>query len=108
MNRFESELTKGNFVTSECTNCKNIVWPPANFCSECFGGVTWRGVNKEAKLIEFSKKDEGLFCIAEFENKIRILSTLKNSNKKPEIGQNLILENCGFKNGSYDFVLSIK
>jgi len=107
MNRFELELTKGNFVTSECEDCKKIVWPPSNFCNKCFGNVIWRGVKKKAKLIEFSKKDSDVFCIAEFEDKIRILSTLKNSDIDPKIGQELILENCGFKNGNYNFTLSV-
>ena len=107
MNRFEIELEKGNFVTSECSNCKEIVWPPSNFCSKCFGDVTWREVKKKAKLIEFSKKDGEAFCIAEFEDKIRILSTLNNSDTEPTLGQELILENCGFKNGNYNFILSL-
>ena len=107
MNRFESELTKGNFVTSECTNCMEIVWPPSNFCNKCFGDVTWREVQKKAKLIDFSKKNGESFCVAEFENKIRILSTLKSSDTEPKLGQDLILENCGFKNGNYDFTLSL-
>ena len=52
MNKFEIELGQGNFVTSECTNCKEIVWPPENFCSKCLGDVRWRKVLKKGKLIE--------------------------------------------------------
>ena len=108
MNKFEIELERGNFVTSECPHCKEIVWPPSNFCDKCFGDVNWRKVLKNAKLIEFSKKDGEGFCIAEFENKIRILATIKaGESEEPKIGQDLILENCGFKNGSYSFTLSL-
>ena len=108
MNKFENELEKGNFITSECSNCKEIVWPPSDFCSKCFRDVTWRNVLKKGKLIEFSKKDGKGFCIAEFENKIRILSTLIHSEfNKPKIGQKLILENCGIKNGQYYFESSL-
>lgn len=108
MNRFEIELEKGNFVTSECSNCKEIVWPPSDFCNKCFGDVTWRKVQKKGKLIEFSKKDGDAFCIAEFEDKIRIFSSLKHSDTEPKLGQDLILENCGFKNDKYNFILSLK
>jgi uncharacterized protein len=107
MNKFERELEKGNFVTSECSKCKEIVWPPRDFCSKCLREVAWRKVQKKGRLIEFSKKDTNRFCIAEFEDKIRILSTLKNSDTEPKIGQELILENCGFKNGNYNFILSM-
>ena len=104
MNKFERGLEEGNFVTSECSKCKEIVWPPTDFCSKCLGEVEWRPVQKKGRLIEFSKKDGQEFCIAEFENKIRILSTLeKNESEEPKIGQELILETCGFKNGNYYF-----
>ncbi len=104
MNKFESELERGNFVTSECSNCKEIVWPPSDFCSKCLGNVKWRDVLKNGKLLEFSIKDGKIFGIAEFENKIRVISTLKSSEiGEPKIGQDLILENCGFKDGNYSF-----
>jgi len=108
MNKFEIELGQGNFVTSECTNCKEIVWPPENFCSKCLGDVRWRKVLKKGKLIEFSKKDGEGFCIAEFENKIRILATINEfESDEPKIGQDLILEKCGLKNGNYSFTTSL-
>ena len=73
MNRFDDELKKGNFVTSECTNCKKIVWPPSNYCNNCFKHVNWRRISLYGKIIEWSKKDNDIFCITEFENTIRII-----------------------------------
>jgi len=106
MNKFEQELKKGNFVTSECNNCNIIVWPPSNYCSSCFNDVIWRPVSKKGKLIEFSKKDNHGFCVVEFENKIRILSTFEYGESVPKIGQDLKLENCGMHDGVYSFTVS--
>ena len=35
MNKFETELKAGNFVTSECSYCEKIVWPPSDYCDYC-------------------------------------------------------------------------
>ncbi len=50
MNKFESELKKGNFIISECINCKEIVWPASNYCNKCFGHVKWRKPSEIGKL----------------------------------------------------------
>jgi uncharacterized OB-fold protein len=39
---FETELKKGNLVISECNDCKQIVWPPSEFCNQCFNENSWR------------------------------------------------------------------
>jgi len=39
MNKFETELKAGNFVTSECSYCNRIVWPPSDYCDNCFKDV---------------------------------------------------------------------
>jgi len=36
---FEFELSKGQFMIPECTECKKIVWPPTEFCDNCFGEI---------------------------------------------------------------------
>ncbi|HEV2193494.1 MAG TPA: zinc ribbon domain-containing protein [Nitrosopumilaceae archaeon] len=96
MNTFENELKNGKFVCSECPKCNKLVWPPSDFCNVCFGKVTWRQVSKKGKLIEFSKKDNTIFCIAEFEDTIRIMGELETSLKIPSIGQNLELVKCNY------------
>ena len=96
MNRFENELKNDKFVCSECPKCKKLVWPPSNFCNTCFGNVVWRHVSRKGKLIEFSKKDNAIFCIAEFENMIRIMGELETNSKKPLIGQDLELVKCDY------------
>jgi uncharacterized OB-fold protein len=56
MNKFETELKAGNFVTSECIKCNKIIWPPSDYCDNCFNDVNWRKVSPNGKLIEWSKK----------------------------------------------------
>ena len=52
MNKFEDELKTGNFVTSECNHCNRIVWPPSNYCDNCFREVNWRKVSENGIIIE--------------------------------------------------------
>jgi len=94
MNKFESEIKAGNFVTSECTYCKKIVWPPSDYCDNCFMEVNWRKVSPNGKLIEWSKKNNDIFCIAEFENTIRVMGKLDTKNVMPKSGQLLKFIKC--------------
>src|SRR5579872_4176133 len=94
MNQFENELKNGRFVCSECSKCGKLVWPPSDFCNVCFNRVKWRQVSKKGKLIEYSKKDNVIFCIAELENVIRIMGKLEIGLKIPSIGQDLELVKC--------------
>ncbi|HMK32694.1 MAG TPA: zinc ribbon domain-containing protein, partial [Nitrosopumilaceae archaeon] len=96
MNQFKNELMNNKFVCSECPKCKKLVWPPSNFCNNCFGNVIWRQVSRNGKLVEFSKKDNVIFCIAEFENVIRVMGELEIGIKKPQIGQDLELIKCNY------------
>ena len=104
MNQFETELKKGNFLIGECPSCKIVIWPPSEFCSKCFGNITWRNSENVGELVEFSKKEDTYFGIVEFENKIRIIGTLKSKNE-PKIGQKTKLDNCSIKEGNYHFEL---
>ena len=106
MTKFEEELKKGKFVCGECQNCKKLVWPPNDYCNRCFGQVKWRPVLQTARLIEFSKKGNDIFCIAEFENEIRVMGSLQ-TNTKPVIGQDLKLIKCSY-NGTEEFVFQPK
>ena len=96
MNQFENELKNGKFVCSECPKCDKLVWPPSDFCNTCFSKVKWRQVSKKGKLIEFSRKDNAIFCIAEFENTIRIMGELETESKIPLAGQDLDLVKCSY------------
>ena len=106
MNQFDIELKKGNFVTSECNYCVKIVWPPSNYCDNCFNDVTWRKVSLYGKIIEWSKKGNDIFCISEFENTIRIIGKLDIKNKTLGSGKLVKLSKCS-ANGKCKFFFTL-
>lgn len=106
MTTYEDELKKGRFVCSECQKCNKLVWPPSNFCNRCFNEVRWRPVSPVAKLVEFSKKDNVTFCIAEFENTVRIMGTLETDSTKLDVGQPIRLAMCDY-NGREKFIFRL-
>ncbi len=101
---FESKLSIGKFCIPECERCKKIAWPPAEFCSHCFGTVSLKEEEEvEGKIIEFSRQDKQYFCIVEFQGAIRIMA---NISKTPKIGQEVKILKCGIRNGNYFFQVS--
>ncbi len=95
MSVFESELKKGRFVVGECSKCQKITWPPNDFCSHCFGSLVWRDVREPGIIVEHSSKDGKVFCIAEFENTVRIMGTI-SGNTAPKPGQQVRVASCSF------------
>jgi len=102
---FEYELKNGNLIIAECRHCKKIVWPPCEFCNQCFKEVSWRKSLCEGKIIEFSKQDENYFCLVEIEDAIKIMG--KISFGIPNVGQRVKIEKCGIKDENYYFELSL-
>ena len=107
MNNFESEVKAGNFVTSECINCNKIVWPPSDYCDNCFKEVNWRKVSTDGTIIELSKQDKDVFCITEFENKIRVMGKLDAEIDMVKPGQAVKLTKCLF-NDKNSFFFSLE
>ena len=103
MNKFETELKAGNFVTSECTYCDRIVWPPSDYCNICFKEVNWRKVSESGIIVELSRKENDVFCITEFESKIRVMGKLDTKINTVKPGQTVKLTKCLFddKNGFF-------
>ena len=103
MNKFETELKVGNFVTSECNYCNKIVWPPSDYCDICFKEVNWRKVSESGTIIELSRKENDVFCITEFESKIRVMGKLDTKINAVKPGQTVKLTKCSFddKNGFF-------
>ena len=107
MNKFEIELKAGNFVTSECSHCKKIVWPPNDYCDSCFKEVNWRKVSENGTIVELSRKESDIFCITEFENKIRVMGKLDTKITTVKPGQIVKLTKCSFNDKS-GFFFSLK
>ena len=109
MNKFETELKAGNFVTSECTYCNKIVWPPSDYCDICFKEVNWRKVSESGTIIELSRKKNDVFCITEFESKIRVMGKLDTKINTVKPGQTVKLTKCLFDDkNSFFFSLENK
>ncbi len=102
---FELELKKGNFVISECNHCKKIVWPPSEFCDQCLGKNSWRKCSDIGKIIEFSKKENTYFCVAEIDNSIKIMGEIVSG--IPKIDQQVRIVECGIKDKNYFFKMKI-
>lgn len=97
---FESELQNGKFFIPFCNSCKRNIWPPVEFCNQCFGEISIRKEEPEGRIVEFSCKDRDFFCLVEFEDSIRLVA---KTTKKPEIDQKVKISRCGINDGSYFF-----
>lgn len=102
MNRFETELRNGRFFVGHCPKCDKITWPPNDFCSLCFGDLSWRPLKGPGTLIEHSAKDGKQFCVAEFEGVVRVMGAISNASTL-KLGQKIRLASCGF-NGTPKFI----
>ena len=98
---FETELKKGNFIISECSQCKKIVWPPSDCCNQCLGTTVWRKSSGIGKIIEFSKKEKMYFCVVEIENSIKIIAELGSG--EPKVGAKVSIVDCGIVDKNYFF-----
>ena len=65
--------------------------------------VNWRKVSKIGKIIELSRKENDVFCITEFEDKIRVMGKLDAEIHMAKPGQIVKLSKCmlGDKNSFF-------
>ena len=61
----------------------------------------WRKVSENGTIVELSRKENDVFCITEFENKIRVMGKLDAEIHMAKPGQTVKLTKCLFndKNG---------
>ena len=97
---FDDELSKGNFLIPQCSECKKIVWPPASFCNNCFGKVILKNKEKQGKIVAFSKQENVYFCLVEFKGDIKIMA---KKTEPPKKNQTVEISKCGIKNNNYFF-----
>ncbi len=98
--KFESELSNGIFCIPYCTACKKTVWPPAEFCSYCFGLVSLKNGDFKGRIVEFSRCGKEYFCMVEFEGVIRVMAKIQHA---PRINQTVKISKCGMVDGGYFF-----
>ena len=96
---------KQKFIIAECIQCKNILWPPTKFCNNCFSNTTYREGKKHGKIIEYSKKNNQYFCIAEFEGKIKLFGKIIEGTPRKNDWVNL--KEIHMENNSYFFKMSV-
>jgi uncharacterized protein len=101
---FWDALKQGRFVTTKCTNCGNLVFPPQADCPKCMGGgFEWVEIGRDATLVtftyvqitpaSFADKDPYIIAIGEFANGLKVLAWLEGvqpENAKP--GMKLSIE----------------
>lgn len=100
---FEESLSRGEFLIPKCMECKKIVWPPSDYCDQCFGNIELKKQDFEARIVEFSKKNDDYFCLVEIDNSFRIVA---KTNQTPTIGKVVAIDKCGIKDGDYFFEIN--
>ena len=100
---FESELNKGIFCIPECSKCNMVVWPPADFCSNCFGVVNFKKNDFFGTVISVHKQENDNFYLVEIKDKIKIIAKSKDILKE---GQVVKMVKCGISGKNYFFWFS--
>lgn len=109
---FWDALREGRFVTTKCTSCGNLTFPPQADCPKCMGGnFEWVDLGREATLVTFTfvqitpasfvDKDPYIIAIGEFATGLKVLAWLEGvqpENAKP--GMRLRMEARGVPEGN--------
>jgi uncharacterized OB-fold protein len=85
---FWDSLRAGKFVTTKCTSCGRVTFPPQSDCPECMGsGFEWVDLGRDATLVTFTQvmvapasfSADGSYTIAvaELEGGVRALAWLE-------------------------------
>ena len=91
---FDESISNGVFAIPWCSLCNTATWPPSESCHICHENITSKPSTGCGRIIEYSKDDQGYFCIVEFEPTVRIMCRILGKGI-PECGKNVILEKCG-------------
>lgn len=87
---FWDSLRKGRFVTTKCTRCGRVTFPPQSDCPSCMGGESeWVDLGREGRLVtfthvqvvpaSFAAHGPYTIAIAEFEKGLRVLAWLEGA-----------------------------
>ena len=113
---FWDALKEGRFVSTKCSKCGNVSFPPQADCPKCMGGeFEWVEVGRDASLVtfthvrmtptSFSDADPYVIAIGEVREGLRVLAWLegvKPEEAKP--GMKLRIEPRTSKEGSPYYV----
>lgn len=85
---FWDALKEGKFVTTKCSACGHVSFPPQADCPNCMSNeLTWVDLGHEAKLVtftyvqitpaSFADKDPYIIAIGEFKDGVKVLAWLE-------------------------------
>ena len=85
---FWDALRKGKLITTRCTKCGNVSFPPQADCPKCMGGeFEWVDLGTEASLVTFTHvriapasfagNDDYTIAIAEVKGGLKVLAWLE-------------------------------
>src|SRR6185437_3847286 len=96
MKDFFYYLQRGQLRIPTCCNCHQKVWPPNQFCSQCFSRrIDMVKADSKGRIIEFSR--------------VRLIGSIVG--KGIETNSSVLLRRCGLtegKNAFYEFLMDIK
>lgn len=113
---FWDNLKQGRFVTTKCSKCGNVSFPPQGDCPKCMGSsFEWVDLGREATLVTFTRvqttpasfadKDPYVIAIGELANGLKVLAWLEGvqpENVKP--GMKMRVETRSGKEGNPYYV----
>ena len=115
---FWDSLREGKFVTTKCSECGNVTFPPQADCPKCMGGqFEWVELGREATLVTFTDvrvaptsfagTDPYSVAIGEFPKGVKVLARLEGvqpKSAKPGMKLRLEARSEGDGNPYYVFV----
>ena len=117
---FWDALKEGRFITTKCSNCGRVTFPPQADCPECMSSeFTWVDLGRDATLVtftyvqitpaSFAENDPYMIAIGELAPGLKVLAWLEGvqpENARP--GMKLRLEGRTSREGNpyYVFVLA--
>ena len=103
MKKFHEFLRKGEFRISICISCSKKIWPPADFCCDCFSKTSFKKVKAIGTLIECTtsqiRDKEGLFGVIDMEG-IKLIGSLSSN---LAIGMKVRMVECGMRENGIAF-----
>jgi uncharacterized protein len=87
---FWDSLRSGKFVTTKCTKCGNVSFPPQSDCPKCMGSEhEWVDLGRDANLVtctyasvrppSFASSAPYIIAIGEFPGGVKVLSWLEGA-----------------------------
>ncbi|MDA4125691.1 MAG: Zn-ribbon domain-containing OB-fold protein [Thaumarchaeota archaeon] len=113
---FWNALKEGRFVTTKCSKCGNVSFPPQADCPKCMKNeFVWVNVGPEATLLTFTQvqvapasftsNDSYIIAIGEFPGSLKVLAWLEGVEpKKVKPGMKLRVEARASKEGNPYYV----